>query len=149
MPGPPRKPTKLKLLAGNPGHQKLRPEPEPELGIRTCPKYLPPLAKKQWKHLVHHLDSLNLLTKVDAAVLEGVCVAYARAVAADQILDFEGLTVEDQGKISARPEVVISHNCWLRVKSFATEFGLTPASRGKLAAATGKKDDDLDVLLAG
>jgi len=151
MPGRPRLPTKLKLLAGNPGHRKLLTDPEPELGIGTCPAHLPGLAKKQWKHLVHHLDSLNLLTKIDAALLEGVCVAYDRAVQADKVLAEKGLTcMMNSGFEQQRPEVSISHNCWRRVKEFATEYGMTPASRGKLAGmGKGKEEDDLEVLLRG
>jgi len=150
MPGPPRKPTKLKLIEGNPGKQKLHREPQPDLGSTPCPSHLPPLGKKMWKHLVQHLDALNLLAKLDSTILEGICVAYARAVEADTILSRDGLTFQSGDNYrQQRPEVAISHNCWRRVKEFATEYGMTPASRGKLSSGSPNEEDDLEAMLAG
>ena len=121
MAGRPKKPTKLKLIEGSFVHRGL--PREPKVGIGACPTHLSPLAKKQWKHLVHHLNALNLVTGVDRMLLEGLCVAYAQAVEADLVLSRLGLTCDhEDGFQLQRPEVSISHNCWLRVKEFSTEL---------------------------
>lgn len=145
MPGPARKPTTLKVLEGNRGKQKLHPEPQPVRIAPDPPEHLPAMARQMWHQLAPELDRLGLLTAIDGAALEAACVAYARAVAADAILNERGQTQEvkqwDKAKEEyvviaekARPEVAIADRSWRRFRSFCVEFGLTPASRGKLTA---------------
>lgn len=70
MPGPPRKPTALKILQGNPGHQKLpRNEPKPTADFPTRPGWLEPEAKREWMRVCGELHRLGLLTVVDRAAL--------------------------------------------------------------------------------
>jgi P27 family predicted phage terminase small subunit len=129
--------------------------------VTAVPDHLPELAKAIWLKLSIELDRLNLITQVDAGALEGVCVAYARAVEADKALAEKGMTIEVRQwdkkaeefvviNETQRPEVNISHNCWRRYKEFCTEFGLTPASRGKLSIGdTGKKIDAVSEAIFG
>ena len=45
-------PTALKVLEGNPGKRKLNDnEPRPEKKAPSCPKWLEPEAKKEWRRL--------------------------------------------------------------------------------------------------
>ncbi len=161
--GRPRKPTKLKILEGNRGHRSLgKPQPEPTRGAPRMPAHLPMAAKRLWQMLAGELDAIGIMTKVDGAALEGLCVAYARAVEADKVLAREGLTVDVKKEIDdgdgrkklvtvmtyQRPEVAISHNCWRRYKEFCAEFGLTPSARGKLSVGTtGREIDPLEAVL--
>jgi P27 family predicted phage terminase small subunit len=48
-------------------------------------------------------------------------------------------------KIRNRPEVAVSNAAWLRVRSFCSEFGLSPVSRTRLSI---EKPDDLGADLA-
>jgi P27 family predicted phage terminase small subunit len=92
-------------------------------------------------------------------MLEGACVGYARAVQADLIVEKEGpvchhMTSDPQTgapleKLKAHPAIGISRGAWGQVRAFASEFGLSPVSRTRLAIE--KQDDgeaDLMALLS-
>ncbi len=150
-----RKPTALKILEGNRGHRKLDPgsEPQPPLGVPPAPKHLKGMALQVYNSLAVQLDSLGLMSKVDGLALEGAAVAYARAVEADKALEASGLAVY-VGKGAdypiARPEVTISQKQWALFHKFCAEFGLTPASRGKLHVGdTGKEMDPIAEAIFG
>jgi hypothetical protein len=69
MPGPPPTPTHLKLLRGNPGHQKLRPEPEQAPGVPEPPPFITGYAADEWWTVAVELHRLRILTKVDVPAL--------------------------------------------------------------------------------
>src|SRR3954470_9706696 len=72
------KPTRLKVLTGNPGKRPLNTnEPEPEPAVPECPPELGPVAKREWDRLVNELSSLRLLTNLDRGALASYCGAYA------------------------------------------------------------------------
>ena len=156
MRGRPPKPTNLKIMEGNRGRRPILPEPQPAKGIGKPPSGLPATSKRIWKTLAAELDRLNLLTVVDALALEGVCVAYAHAIAADREIErlqreIKSATDEKRVKKLSAEELVVeyrtininynrlslqnavSKKAWQQVKSFCGEFGLTPASRSRLA----------------
>lgn len=138
MTGPRKRPTKLKILLGNPGHQKINQnEPEPRLGAPGPPIWLDADARDCWWKIVPELDRLGLLTLIDGGALEGACVAYSRAVAAGRILDAEGLTMEigPTHYKQQRPEVSIEQKSWSQFRMFCQEFGLTPAARTRLSVS--------------
>src|SRR5436190_10759398 len=57
------KPTRLKLLTGNPGKRPLKEdEPRPEPAVPECPPELSPLARQEWDRLTGELDALRMLT---------------------------------------------------------------------------------------
>jgi len=156
MRGRPPKPTNLKIMEGNRGRRPILPEPQPAKGVKAPPRGLPTVAKRIWKTLAAELDRLNLLTVVDAMALEGVCVAYAHAIAADREIErlqaaIKGAASEKRAEKLTPEELVeeyrevninynrlslqnaVSKKAWQQVKSFCGEFGLTPASRSRLA----------------
>jgi phage terminase small subunit len=70
------KPTRLKLLAGNPGKRPLNEdEPIPEIAFLSV--LLNFVAKREWDRLVGELVTLRLLTNLDRAALAAYCGAYA------------------------------------------------------------------------
>ena len=76
MAGRPATPTRLKLLKGNPGRRPINPrEPQPTVGIPSCPRWLDPKAKTLWRHLTKVLHEIRVLTLADARALELVCEA--------------------------------------------------------------------------
>ena len=83
-------PTHLKVLRGNPGHQALRPEREPDYeaaaDIPEPPAFLMPVAKDEWRRIATGLYHLGLLTLVDENPLAAYCQAYARWVTAEASL---------------------------------------------------------------
>lgn len=78
MRGRPPKPTRLKVLTGNPGKRPLNyNEPRPEPMVPDCPPELSPAGQGEWHRLVSEMGSLNLLTSLDRAALAAYCGAYA------------------------------------------------------------------------
>ena len=75
--GPPRKPTVLKLLEGNPGHQRLNKREPRGVGhacYLPCPDYLMGTSRDEWVRLV---DTCPWLTASDRPAVEGAAVSYS------------------------------------------------------------------------
>jgi P27 family predicted phage terminase small subunit len=155
--GRPAKPTAIKLLEGNPGQRRIKPEPQPTRGIPPCPAWLDPEAKREWRRVTPELDRLGVLTVVDRAALAAYCQAASRVMQAERALTDGGLTVEVYKEgldgemrlagIITRPEVAIALKYYGVMKSYLVDFGLTPASRTKLAADPAPKSDGIVALL--
>lgn len=166
MAGRKRKPAQQQINEGDPSkrgvHQldkRLDSEPKAPSGLPECPKHLKGRSRSAWNFWSEQLAIMKLDKRPDGPMLEGACVAYARAVAADLILETEGLTFKDSYidaeskevivlKIRKHPAVEISNRAWLLVKAFCVEFGLSPASRTRLVVDKGDKDDDAAVIAA-
>lgn len=150
------KPTALQIAQGDPRklgknklEEKLAAEPDVKRGLPDCPRYLRGRARHAWGFWAEELAHMNLDAKPDAMMLEGACVAWAKAVEADLILARDGLIVEDSIidkksgerivlKRKRNPADHISNSAWRQVRAFCSEFGLSPTSRTRLSV--GKRD---------
>jgi len=130
------KPTRLKVLTGNPGKRPLNEdEPRPEAAIPECPPELSPLARKEWDRLVGELSSLRMLTNLDRAALAAYCGAYALwAEATEAIQKYGAMIKSPQGFPIQSPYLAIANRQAEIMMRIASEFGLTPASRGRISA---------------
>jgi P27 family predicted phage terminase small subunit len=160
-----RKPTARAIAEGDPSKrgvhkldQRLQAEPAATKGLPFCPRHLNGAARKMWRFWREELEAMDLDRRPDVAMLEGACVAYARAVDADAILHRDGLVVTEYGineegqefplRIKKHPAVEISRGAWILVRSFCSEFGLSPVARTRLAIGKeGAGDDDFMQLL--
>lgn len=143
--GPPPQPTKLRVLHGNPGKRPLnKQEPQPKRGRPSCPRWLTGEARKEWKRVVPELERLGLLTIVDRTALATYCQAWARYVEAEAMITRYGsiLKSEKSDYIQVSPYATISKQNALLVKAFCQEFGLTPASRTRIAAPKAAPESD-------
>ncbi len=124
-------------------------------GLPKCPAHLKGVARKAWAFLSEQLATMQQDRTPDAYTLEGVCVAYSQAIAADQILEREGQVVDEpvlhQGqpvtlqaeedgskpvylfRKKPHPAEGISRRAWAQYKAFCVEFGLSPVSRVRLS----------------
>jgi P27 family predicted phage terminase small subunit len=129
------KPTRLKVLTGNPGKRALNPnEPRPEPEIPECPVELGPVAKREWDRLVGELSALRILTQLDRAALAAYCGAYALwAEATEQIQKHGTLVKSPSGYPIQSPYVAIANRQSEITMRIASEFGLTPASRSRVS----------------
>ena len=136
-------PTALKLLEGNPGKRKINDrEPRPEKKAPSCPKWLEPEAKKEWR----------ILTEVDMAAFAGYCQAYARWKEAEEFITQHGTIVKTpSGYWQQVPQVSIAQTYLKVMNRFAEQFGLTPASRSRIVADSsgGGNEDEMEALLGG
>lgn len=149
MPGPPPKPTRLKLLQGNPGKKALpKNEPQPKRGIPTRPEGLTPEAKREWTRVTVELDRVGLLTIVDRAELTMYCQHWARWWEAQKIITTEGLSyTTDKGEVKLRPEVKSAQEDARLIRNFCADYGLSPSARARMVVPGGKEVDELDELL--
>jgi len=148
--GPAPTPTNIVHLRGNPGKRALpKEEPQPRRSRPSCPRWLKGEARKEWKRIVPELDSLGLLTVVDRAALVTYCQAWARWVDAEANVEQYGsvLKAEKSDYIQISPYVTISKQSALLVKAFCQEFGLTPASRTRIAVPEPPKGDPFEEFL--
>ncbi len=139
MAGRKPKPTKLKLITGNPGKRPLNErEPQPKPGIPECPGHLDEEARAEWVRIVPELCGMGVLARTDRAALAAYCQTWSRWVKAELLIQEHGMIVQvydrerqpSTTKIS--PAVNISNKMLSQMLSFITEFGLTPASRSRI-----------------
>ncbi len=165
--GRPPKPTRLKVLTGNPGHRPLNDqEPQPRVGEPRCPSWLDAEAKRTWKSLVAELKAIGLLTVVDGLALSGLCQAWSEFRLSTETLRREGRfiqvggspQVDAEGKTigwvggqrQSHPAVAQQRSAWKAVREFCSLFGLDPSSRTRIKVpGGGGEKDELDAFLEG
>lgn len=142
--GPRRKPTKLKILQGNPGKRPIKKdEIDPKVEAPGPPAHLSKNAKIEWRRIVKILVDLELMSKMDRTALAAYCVAYDRWAEAEKKIQMEGLTIETtNGNIIQNPSVGIANKAMLILHRFLVEFGMTPAARTKVTPANKKKKNE-------
>lgn len=147
--GPTPKPTRLRLIEGNPSKRPLnRNEPKPRPVRPPCPRWLNQEAKREWRRIVPELDALGLLTIVDRAALAGYCQAYARWRQAEEAIEKYGMIGKtESGYVQQLPYVSIAQKSLQILKGFAQEFGLTPSSRSRMSVADPESDDEMEELV--
>ena len=113
MAGRKRKPTALKLLQGTFQPCRANPdEPQPEIGAPDMPKYLKGEARAEWDRVVEYLSRTRVIAKGEGAMLAVYCVLYAKFIEA------------------TRRGGEVTGSMIAQLRALASEFGLTPASRG-------------------
>ena len=118
MRGPKPKPTRLKILAGNPGKRALpKLEPKPR-GLAVCPGWLNPVAVMVWEELAPGLKEVGLLTSADAEQFGVLCT----------------LIAEYRGNTKGMPANKLS-----LMKNLFAEFGMGPSARTRISVP--KKGD--------
>ena len=129
------KPTRLKLLSGNPGKRPLnKHEPKPEPMVPACPAELGPVARQEWDRLAGELGKLKILTALDRAALADYCGAYALWAEATEAIQKYGTMVKSpSGYPIQSPYVSVANRQADIMMRIASEFGFTPASRSRIS----------------
>lgn len=129
-------PTALHKLAGNPGKRKpSATEPKPAVRLPSAPSQLGAAGRAEWKRVGKSLLQLGLVSDLDRAALVGYCMAWERALDAQEILKREGLTIEtSNGNVIQHPALGIYNRAMHQLREFAVEFGMTPAARRRVDA---------------
>lgn len=137
------KPTRLKVLTGNPGKRPLNEdEPRPVPVIPECPLELGPVAKQEWERLAGELGNLQLLTTLDRAALAAYCNAYGLWIEAIEAIQKYGTMVKSpSGYPIQSPYVSIANRQAEIMMRIASEFGFTPASRSRIATPSEPERD--------
>jgi P27 family predicted phage terminase small subunit len=142
------KPTRVKVLTGNPGKRPLNQfEPRPEPSIPDCPPQLGEVAQREWNRLVQELAPLRLMTNLDRAALAAYCGAYALwADATEAIQKYGAMVKSPTGYPVQSPYVAIANRQAEIMMRIASEFGFTPASRSRISTASTPEPTLFDVL---
>lgn len=139
MASPHPKPTRLKILEGNPGKRPLpENEPMPDVPdkVPNAPRHLSKEAKKEWANMSKKLHRLGLLTNIDTTALALYCQAYGRWVEAELNIQLLGATITTiNGNIIQSPHVGMANMAMRDCHKFLSDFGMTPSSRAKVTSA--------------
>jgi P27 family predicted phage terminase small subunit len=144
MPGPPKKPTALKLLQGNPGRKPL-PKNEPLIAVSTPdpPSTLSTQARQHWWQLVGLLAESGIMTALDSDALAAYCEVYERWLDANQkLIQFGSVIKAPDGTPKHSPYLRVANDSFRQMRVLLSEFGLSPASRARIQAAPGEKEEN-------
>lgn len=141
-PGPPKTPSAVNELRGNPGHRPSNAEePKPTVVASiAAPAWLKAEAREVWSELAPELKRLGLLTVIDVQVLAGACRWWAIYRKADRVLAARGLTARtpSNGR-QAAPELAIADKAFKAATDVFSRFGITPSDRTSLQAPQPKE----------
>ena len=126
--------TKAEIEARKAAEERLRPKDDKV----KPPSWLSKQAKKVFREIVQDLADTKLLTNVDVHTLALWCDAYVDYINCTKIIEQEGLMVEYTNKAAetnkvAHPLMTKKKQLAEQMRALASEFGLTPAARAKLA----------------
>lgn len=154
--GPAKKPTKLKLLTGNPGKRKLNlNEPMPTVSRPAKPEWIPDAVGAAWDQVADRCEEMGVLTVADGTALEVIAITRELYRSAVRELMRDGQTCrsvdEDSGaEILRRHPAVGTAGQWATLlNSLMGKFGLTPADRVKLVVEKGEESDPFEAFLRG
>lgn len=139
--GPPKKPTKLKLVQGTARPDRIDPnEVEPEVECPSCPSHLEGEARAEWERIAPELTRLGVIARIDRSALAAYCLTWATTVEMEQDIAENGRTqTSEKGWSQQRPEVSMLNAAYQTMHRYLTEFGLTPASRTRVRTMLPKK----------
>lgn len=129
-------------LAGNPGKRKpAQTSAHATSGPPQRPAWLSPVAAAEWDRVLPELE--DRLNQGDMAALAAYCESVADLQSAIAEIAAEGATfTTDKGYVGQHPAVAQKAAAMARIKIFAREFGLTPASRGNVPQADAPPEAD-------
>jgi P27 family predicted phage terminase small subunit len=139
--GPKPKPTRLRLLEGNPGGKPTNSnEPQPTVGVPRCPKKYEGDARKLWKAIGDQLAACGILTKIDSQAFELLIDSYVEYLQATEKVSKTGPIWLEKGdsvipKFAYSPYWVQANRAGKRLHVLLREFGMTPSARSAIKSA--------------
>ncbi len=140
------KPTRFKLLTGNPGKRPLNErEPQPPLppSLPAPPKHLSRDARKEWNLVGSILLRMRVLSEVDLSALAAYATIYGRWQEAERDITRKGIMVRPapgSKMLVQNPMLAVANKCLQQMVQFLGEFGLTPSSRTRIVAGDAWQD---------
>ncbi len=140
------KPTKLKLLTGNPGKRPLNErEPQPTLvaSLPKPPRHLSPAGREEWLRVGSLLLRTRVLTEADLTALSAYATVYGRWMTAECEIKRKGILVPASPGSKAKiqnPMLPVANKAFQQMSQLLGEFGLTPSSRTRIIASPASED---------
>lgn len=141
------KPAARKLLEGNAGKRKIRPDLPAPIGAPPMPERLAvdPNSVAKWNELVPILLSLKTLSTADQEALATLCEVYAAAQSCLLELRASGPVLRtDLGGVKPNPAGSLYRSLVGLQVQIMGEFGLTPTSRVRLGGQEEKPKDEVE-----
>ena len=136
-------PDNVHYLHGNPGKRARDSSRQPQYKEKTppCPKFLGPVARKEWRFIAPKLMKARVLTEVDKAVLIAYCTSFEQLVEGYQRLR-EALEQNPDahlirtasGYVMKNPYYSVIGQAKKEMNSAMAELGITPSSRSRIIA---------------
>ena len=141
--GPPKRPTALTLVAGNPGKRALpKNEPKPPVTCPDPPDYLSEVARTEWRRVCPRLAELGLMSDIDIAVLAGYCGCFSDLLDATEKQKGRATVLKTHnGNYVQSPFVSMIRQARLDMVRFAAQLGMTPAARAGMDIQIGNPDN--------
>ncbi len=141
MPGKPL-PTKLKLIRGTARPSRLNPaEPQLPVCVPDPPAHLAEAQRAAFTEMAEMLARRGLMTELDARAVARYAVIWCRWVNAEAEVNKSDVVVKTGtdkdgkgGNIIQNPYLGIANRCLVLMAQIESEFGMTPASRARVAA---------------
>lgn len=143
MPGPPKKPTALKLIECNRGKRPLnKREPKPRGNLYDPPEWLTDQQRVGWKYAIETAP-LGLLKRVDRSTLVVWVIAEdLHRQAVEKINGGAMLIKTPNGMPIQSPYIsIINKQASVMIRA-ASEMGFTPASRSRVEIDGGNEEED-------
>lgn len=131
--GPAPTPTAQLKLAGSWRAKTRKNEPKPKEGVPSCPTWVNPEGKREWKRVAAELNRIGMLTLIDRAKLAAYCNSWGDYVDAVLAVRAQGATfTTEKGYIAKNPMVTVMNEARAAVLKFGQEFGLSPSARARV-----------------
>jgi P27 family predicted phage terminase small subunit len=127
----------------------IKPKPAPKFNsiLGDPPAVLRGHALQVWEDTAAELQTAGIGTRVEANALSCYCQAIADFHAAQAEIDRLGLVVITERGAVKNPAVTIKNQAMLMIHKFASSFGLTPASRDRVAFTAPKDHNPFEALM--
>ncbi len=134
MRGAKPKATVLKLITGNPGRRPLNPkEAKPPAVVPDPPEMIKGAALDEWKRVTPLLADVGLIAKLDRAIIAAYCMAWARWIDCERMLETTGLIVKaPNGYPMYSPYLSASNKALDQVRQLSEQIGLSGSSRSRI-----------------
>lgn len=147
-PGPAPKPSHLRALEGNRGHQAKDDEPaapakpkakNPGSGAPPAPAWMSREAKAEWRRIVPKLAAAGMVSQVDRGLLSSWCSAWATFVAAQKLVDELGPVVQGargDGDRVKNPAWQVARDAMTTMRALSSNLCLSYADRARVDASS-------------
>jgi P27 family predicted phage terminase small subunit len=145
-------PTEIKRLRGNPGKRPLphpgeEPEPERVETLPDPPDWVGEYGIKEWERVGPVLIEQRLLTEADLMAFAAYCANVHLMIVSMGDIEKNGTTVLGARGEVRNPALASFAQAVTSLRALATEFGMTPSSRGRMRLA-GDDGESLADLMA-
>lgn len=158
MKGRKPKPTKLRIIEGNPGRRPLPAVEIPPEPMPPPPDFLDDVGREEWNRKTTMLFRLGVLHGLDSSTLAMWCATFSRAVRAERMLreieknggDLAGLLVKHKHGFAMQPLIRVVNQAVTTLNALAAQFYFSPVSRVKLENSEGgvpRKGSKFDGLI--